>query len=56
MYAALTEPLGLVAGLRETSALFGVLIGAVVLKESVNPRHALAVLTAVAGTVLIAVS
>lgn len=56
MVAALTEPLGLVSGLRETSALFGVAIGAIILREKVTPRHALAVALAVVGTFAIAVS
>lgn len=56
MVAALTEPLGLVAGLRETSALFGLAIGAGILKEPVTRRHALAVVFAVLGTVVIATS
>ena len=56
MIAARTEPLGLVAGLRETSVLFGMAIGAGILKESVIPRHALAVAFAMLGTVAIATS
>ncbi|MFN2486159.1 MAG: EamA family transporter, partial [Acidimicrobiia bacterium] len=56
MVAALTEPLGLVAGVREVSALFGVTLGAGVLKERVTSRHALAVFVAVIGIVAIASS
>lgn len=56
MIAARTEPLGLVAGLRETSALFGLAIGIGVLKESVTPRHAFTVIFAVLGTIAIATS
>ena len=56
MIAARTEPLGLVAGLRETSALFGVAIGAVILKEPVTRRQTLAVAFAVVGTIAIATS
>ncbi len=56
MVVALTEPLGLVAGLRETSALFGLAIGAGILREPVTRRHALAVVFAVLGTVVIATS
>lgn len=54
MVAALTEPLGLVAGVREVSALFGVALGAGILKERITSRHALAVLVAVVGIVAIA--
>lgn len=56
MIAARTEPLGLVSALRETSALFGLAIGAGILKESVTPRHALAVTIAVVGAIAIATS
>lgn len=56
MIVARTEPLGPVAGLRETSALFGVLIGALLLGEPVSRRHGLAVVVAGIGTVAIAMS
>ena len=56
MIAARTEPLGLVAGLRETSALFGLAIGAVILKEPVTRNQTLAVAFAVLGTIAIATS
>jgi drug/metabolite transporter (DMT)-like permease len=54
MIAARTTPLGLVAGLRETSAGFGVLAGALVLHERVTVLHAAAVAVAVGGGGLIA--
>lgn len=53
MVVARTEPLGLVAGLRETSALFGLAIGSFVLKEPVTGRLWLAVLVGLAGTLAI---
>lgn len=56
MIAARTTPLGLVAGLRETSAGFGVLAGALVLHEHVSRQHAVAVVVALAGAILIAVA
>jgi drug/metabolite transporter (DMT)-like permease len=56
MIAARTTPLGLVAGLRETSAGFGVVAGALVLKERVTRQHAAAVAVAVVGGALIALS
>lgn len=56
MIAARSAPLGLVAGLRETSAGFGVIAGGLVLHERVTLRHALAVLVAVFGSILIALS
>jgi len=56
MIAARTTPLGLVAGLRETSAGFGVLAGYLVLGERVTRFHAGAVVVALAGSVLIATS
>ena len=56
MIAAQTTPLGLVAGLRETSAGFGVVAGALVLKERVTRQHAAAVAVAVIGGGLIALS
>ncbi len=46
----------LVAGLRETSALFGLAIGAGILKERVTLRHTAAVAFAVVGTIVIATS
>jgi len=56
MIAARTTPLGLVAGLRETSAGFGVVAGALVLKERFTRQHAAAVAVAVVGGALIALS
>jgi len=56
MIAARTTPLGLVAGLRETSAGFGVLAGYFILKEKVSAHHAVAVAVAIVGSVLIALS
>lgn len=56
MIAARTEPLGLVAGLRETSAFFGLAIGAWVLDEHVTTRQTVAVVIAVVGTIAIATS
>ena len=56
MIAARSTPLGLVAGLRETSAGFGVLAGYFILHEKVTRHHALAVLVAIAGSTLIALS
>ena len=56
MIAARTTPLGLVAGLRETSAGFGVVAGALVLKERVTRQHAAAVAVAVVGGALISLS
>lgn len=54
MIAARTEPLGMVSGLRETSALFGLLIGKRMLNERVTARQATAVGLAVLGAVAIA--
>jgi drug/metabolite transporter (DMT)-like permease len=56
MIAARSTPLGLVAGLRETSAGFGVLAGYLVLGERVTRLHAAAVMVALAGSILIATS
>ena len=56
MIAVRTTPLGLVAGLRETSAGFGVLAGYLVLGERVTRLHAAAVMVALAGSILIATS
>ena len=53
MIAARSTPLGLVAGLRETSAVFGVIAGSVFLGERVTPQHAAAVSVAVLGSILI---
>jgi len=56
MIAARTTPLGLVAGLRETSAGIGVLAGYTLLGERVTLQHAAAVAVAIAGAIAIAVS
>lgn len=56
MIAARTTPLGLVAGLRETSAVFGVLAGHYFLAEHVTRQHAIAVCVAAAGSILIVVN
>jgi uncharacterized membrane protein len=54
MMAALSEPLGVVAGLRETSAAFALAIGAVILKETITTRHMAAICLAAAGAAAIA--
>lgn len=56
MIAARTTPLGLVSGLRETSTGFGVLASYLFLGERVTRHHGAAVLVAIAGSVLIALS
>lgn len=56
MIAARTTPLGLVAGLRETSAGIGVIAGYTLLGERVTPKHAAAVVVAIVGAVTIAIS
>jgi drug/metabolite transporter (DMT)-like permease len=56
MIAARTEPLGLVAGLRETSVLFGLVIAHRLLHERVTLRQAVAIVIAVGGAVAIVVS
>lgn len=56
MVAARTTPLGLVAGLRETSAAIGVLAGYALLGERVTRQHAAAVAVTIAGAIAIAVS
>ncbi len=54
MIAARTEPLGLVSGLREMSALFGLLLAGVVLHEHVSGRQIIAISIAVVGAAAIA--
>lgn len=56
MIAARTTPLGLVSGLRETSTGFGVVAGYFLLGERITRHHAIAVVVAIAGSILIAVS
>lgn len=56
MIAARTEALGLVVGLRETSAIFGLLLGRLVLGEETTIRQGLAIGFAACGAVAIAVS
>lgn len=56
MIAARVEPLGLVAGLRETSTVFGLLIAHRFLRERVTVRQAIAIAAAAAGAVMIAVT
>lgn len=54
MIAARTEPLGLVAGLRETSALFALVIGKKALHEKLGLRQIVAVGVSVLGAIFIA--
>lgn len=56
MIAARTTPLGLVAGLRETSAGIGVLAGYAFLGERVTHQHAVAVAVTIVGAIAIAIS
>ncbi len=56
MIAARTTPIGLVSGLRETSAGIGVLAGYAFLGERVTRQHAIAVGVAIVGAVAIAVN
>ena len=56
MIAARTTPLGLVAGLRETSAGIGVLAGYAFLGERVTLQHAVAVAVTIVGAIAIAMS
>ena len=56
LLAAQRAPLGLVSGVRELSVLFGVVAGARILGEHVSRRHAVSVVVAGLGALLIAVS
>ena len=56
LWAMMSAPIGLVAALRETSIVFGTILGAVVLKEKVSWRRMLAISLVVAGAVLIKIS
>ncbi len=49
-------PLGPVAALRETSVIFGAVLGTLVLKEGFGPRRVAAALLVTAGIVLLAVT
>lgn len=53
LWAMTQAPIALVAALRETSILFATLISALVLKERVTPRRALAAVLILAGAVAI---
>lgn len=54
--AAQRAPLGLVSGIRELSVLIGLVAGAYILGEHVSRRHAVSVLIAGFGALLVAVS
>lgn len=54
MIAARSESLGLVAGLREISAVFGLIIASLFLGETITRRHIVAVTVIVVGAVAIA--
>jgi len=56
LIAAQRAPLGLVSGVRELSVLFALIAGARVLGEQVSRRHAVSVVTAVFGALLIGAS
>jgi len=53
VWAMTQAPIALVAALRETSVLFGMLIGAVLLKETVSPLRWLAAAMIIAGVVVL---
>jgi len=56
LIASQRAPLGLVSGVRELSVLFALIAGARVLGEQVTRRHAVSVVAAVFGALLIGVS
>ena len=56
MNAARSTPLGLVSALRETSTIIGVVLGAILLKETVTKRHWIGTITAALATVTIGIS
>ncbi len=53
LWAMTRAPIGTVAALRETSVLFGVLLGALFLRERVTPARWAAAATIVAGVILL---
>jgi drug/metabolite transporter (DMT)-like permease len=55
LVAARSLPLGPVSALRETSVIFGAVLGTLVLKEGFGPRRIVAALLVTAGIVLLAV-
>jgi drug/metabolite transporter (DMT)-like permease len=56
LWAMTQAPIALVAALRETSVIFGVLIAAVFLKEHVGPLRYLSILAVTAGAIVIKLS
>ena len=55
LVAAQSLPLGPVTALRETSVIFGAVLGTVVLKEGFGPRRIAAAVLVTVGIVLLAV-
>lgn len=56
LWAMTHAPIALVAALRETSIIFGILIAAVFLKEHVSPLRCLSILAVAAGAIAIKMS
>ncbi len=56
LWAMTQAPIALVAALRETSVIFGVLIAAFFLKEHVSPLRYLSILAVTAGAIAIKMS
>ena len=56
LVAATSLPLGPVSAVRETSVIFGAVLGAIVLKEGFGPRRIAAAMLMTVGIVLLAVS
>jgi drug/metabolite transporter (DMT)-like permease len=56
LWAMTQAPIALVAALRETSVIFGILIAAVFLKEHVSPLRYLSILAVTAGAIVIKMS
>ena len=56
LWAMTHAPIALVAALRETSVIFGILIAAVFLKEHVSPLRCLSILAVAAGAIAIKMS
>ena len=56
LWAMTQAPIALVAALRETSVIFGILIAAVFLKEHVSPLRYLSILAVTAGAIAIKMS
>ena len=56
LWACLSAPVAVVSSLRETSILFAVILGVLVLKEKITPLKVIVILTIFCGVIVLRMS